>query len=364
MATFQEDLDPFLIAHRIGGGKFDMAGKYSPAAVRDQMNRAVAIIERAIHTGVLEPKDKLLVVGSGAAAVSAAMCAIKRGVASVTLSKRDPFFDRQRSSDRVIDPVEYDWPAEGWELGAVASRRVPLPYARGRAKKIVKTWDLAWNEFVDRHEGKQLFIVDSASDESKEAAFDRVFDCTGPGEERTGAGEYRWFDFWSNDELEYPNIGFESRRPTVLISGGGDGALQDFLRILFPGKSPRDIYSGLQLSEVDRLKVEWRILNAEDRSRRAWVWSADPEIDCGVLSQLHQTHREVAAATLLLPGVRARMEALLEQRTTDLDRRCGWRMSATISARVMRSTGFWSYWWTSIAGRSAGWGCGCGAGGG
>jgi hypothetical protein len=312
------ELDPFLIAHRVGGGEFDMAGKYSPAAVRDQMNRAVAIVERAVRTGLLESGHRLLVIGSGAAAVSAAIAAVKLGIASVTVSQRDEFFDRQRRSARIIDPVEYDWPADGWESGATASTRVPLPYTRGRAKDIViRQWDPAWTAFREQYEGKSLHIIERGRLDPA-ARFDRTLDCTGPGEERVDVGLYRWYPFWANDELEYPNLGFETRRPNVLISGGGDGALQDFLRILFPRQTPSLIYQALELSDTDRLRLEWRILNAEDRARRAWVWSADPEIDCGVLSRLHETHRKVAED--LLPTVRTKLERLLEERTTDLDR--------------------------------------------
>lgn len=316
------DLDPFLIAHRVGGGEFDMAGKYSPAAVRDQMNRAVAIIERAIHFGVLRLQDKLLIKGSGAAAVSAAMRAIERGVSLVALSGREEFFSRQRRSGRIIDPVEYDWPAEGWLQGLLPSERVPLPYSRGRAKDVVvRQWDPMWTDFLAKHEGDRLRVFASSEAAVTTAGpFDRVFDCTGPGEERTTVGAYQWYGFWSNDILELPNLRFEDRRPTVLISGGGDGALQDFLRILFPGMSPRDIYLGLQLSDAERLKVEWQILNAEDRARRAWVWSADSQIDCGVLSQLHQAHRAVASEMLSQRGVQSALEVLLDRRTTDLDR--------------------------------------------
>lgn len=313
-----EHLDPFLIAHRVGGGEFDMAGKYSPAAVRDQMNRAVAIVERAIRVGLLDATHRLLIRGGGAAGVSAAMQAVKLGVGRVAISRQDSFFDRQRRSNRILDPVEYDWPAEGWESGATPSTRVPLPYSRGRAKQIViRQWEPAWAEFRSVYEGQRLQVLDSAS-EAAGAKFDRVLDCTGPGDERTQVGDYHWYPFWSDDMLEIPSLDFENTRPLVLISGGGDGALQDFLRILFPGKTPRDIYLGLELSAAQRLGVEWSILNAEDRARRAWIWSADPEIDCGILAELHEAHRRAAVA--LLPVVSPRLATLLRQSSTDPDR--------------------------------------------
>lgn len=304
------ELDPFLIAHRVGDGSFDMAGKYSPAAVRDQMNRAVAIVERGFRTGVLTEQHRLLIHGSGAAAVSAAMQAVKLGVGQVTLSQRGQvFFARQRGSSRILDPVEYDWPAERWEGGTVASGRVPLPYQRGKAKAIVlKQWDPAWRAFLAAYEGKVLRILQNAT-KGDLKGFDRSLDCTGPGEEETQAGDYRWYPFWEDDVLEMENLGFLRGRPRVLISGGADGALQDFLRVLFPGKTPRDIYKALELSPSKRLELEWRIFNAEDRAKRAWVWSADKAIDCGILSQLQEEHR--SAALQLLTVVKAKLAAML-----------------------------------------------------
>ena len=45
---------------------------------------------------------------------------------------------------------------------------------------------------------------------------------------------------------------------------------------------------------------------------------ARPEIDCGILTQLHQAHRKVASD--VLPRVRRTLEGLLDRRTTGLDR--------------------------------------------
>jgi hypothetical protein len=132
--------------------------------------------------------------------------------------------------------------------------------------------------------------------------FHMVLDCTGPGVERVsiqddsrdGHASYR---FWENDQLEIAGLGLQPDRgvPRVLISGGGDGALQDFLRIAFPGKTPRDLYA--QIPKKLQPEIERRIAAAEDVFRRAWVWSQDPGLDCEVLRRLHDEHRETAKWT-------------------------------------------------------------------
>ena len=314
----QHGLDPFLIAHRSGHGEFNMSGKYSPAAVRDQINRAVAIVERASMVGLLTPTSRVLIKGNGAAGIAAAMRAANSKVQSVTLSHNTrPAFDRQRNSSRIIDPVEYDWPAEGWQTGDNApTGRIPLPYKRGRAKDVVeKIWDKAWTRFQVENPVRLIDNLTAAA--APAGTFDFVLDCTGPGNENTKVGNYCWYEFWRDDDLETPHLGFDDKvNPTVLISGGADGALQDFLRIIFPGKTPRDIYLSLGLTDAQRLRVEWEILNAEDRAKRAWVWSASSGIDCRVLAQLHERHR--AVATALVPVVRKKLEKLLESTTTTL----------------------------------------------
>ena len=62
---------------------------------------------------------------------------------------------------------------------------------------------------------------------------------------------FRGFEFWASDPFERPNLGVPNRagddpRPRVLISGGGDGAMQDFLRIMTRHKS-----AGGNLAEAD-----------------------------------------------------------------------------------------------------------------
>ena len=156
--------DPFLFVHRLGFGRFSIAGKYSPAAVRDQVNRGAAIVERAWAAGVLTPDSKLLIKGCGAAGVTAAMTAAKLGVQSITLARRGLFFARQRFSLRMIDPVEYDWPATGWDTGETVSSRVHLPYRRGRAREIVATrWDPAWRDLLKSPAGKGIEVLEAGT---------------------------------------------------------------------------------------------------------------------------------------------------------------------------------------------------------
>ena len=57
--------DPFLLTHRLANGEYSIAGKYNPASIKDQMVRAIALVDRARFHKLIQNPKKLLVVGAG-----------------------------------------------------------------------------------------------------------------------------------------------------------------------------------------------------------------------------------------------------------------------------------------------------------
>ena len=84
--------------------------------------------------------------------------------------------------------------------------------------------------------------------------------------------------------------------PRVLISGSGDGALQDFLRIVTNKQSAREIYQALPnrlQNEIPNL-----ISSKEDQYQRAFTWSGNGDgnykvDDCYIQSTLHHQYSEL-----------------------------------------------------------------------
>jgi hypothetical protein len=74
---------------------------------------------------------------------------------------------------------------------------------------------------------------------------------------------YRGHPFWDTDKFEAPNCGL-SPSPRVLITGSGDGALQDFLRVATKLKSAEEIYKKAGIPP----DVATRLTEYEDRARR------------------------------------------------------------------------------------------------
>jgi hypothetical protein len=309
--------DPFLLIHRLANGEYSIAGKYNPASIKDQMVRAIALVDRARFHNLIRNPKKLLVVGAGAAGASAAFRACEYQINTTLMEVKAVPFERQRNSSRVVDPTEFDWPAPHWRSGSMPG--LPLAFDRGPANAVAARWQEAYdreereNDYLTIWPGTRflrsllqqdgrlavLFERDEGKGPAKMwAEFDFVLNCTGPGEEQGSLqdSEHASYHFWADDKLDAPNFGLPTPnpQPRILISGGGDGALQDFLRIAFPRKTARDIYDLLILTPELRAEIELKLFAAEDAFRRAWVWSENPSLDCQVLQKLHDEHRAVA----------------------------------------------------------------------
>jgi hypothetical protein len=109
------------------------------------------------------------------------------------------------------------------------------------------------------------------------------------GRSRSNGRNTPSYHFWADDKLEIPNFGLPETnpQPRILISGGGDGALQDFLRVAFPNKTAGQVYDLLIPDPALRAETELRLFAAEDEFRRAWGWSEDDRLACEILQTLH-----------------------------------------------------------------------------
>jgi hypothetical protein len=310
--------DPFLVIHRVGPAEYSIAGKYNPASIKDQMVRAVALVDRAYYYRLIENPKKLLVVGAGVAGASAAFRACTHRINTTLMEAKEVPFERQRNSSRIVDPTEFDWPAPHWRDGSMPG--LPLTFDRGPADALAARWQEEYDirartdnyltiwprtrfiRSLAQADGRSAVLFEQ--DEGKGSIrkweeFDFVLNCTGPVEEQLSIPNSRHaaYAFWADDKLEAPGFGMPRpmHEPRILISGGGDGALQDFLRIALPGKTARDIYEALIPSPELRAEIELRLFAAEDAFRRAWVWTEDEFLDCQVLQKLHEEHKAAAA---------------------------------------------------------------------
>jgi hypothetical protein len=308
-------IDPFLLAHQVAPLSFEIGGVLSPVSIRDQMIRGRWIVDRCIEAGLIMPGERLLLVGAGAAGVTAAIEGVRRGI-SVTLidTAPGPFLRQAGCSSRWVDPTQYDWPVDHWPNSQFPWTwpTMPLPWTAGRANVLAISWQLALTAAMLRHgplldvrfntglAGFPSVAYRTATPELSAAFtpggiehFKIAVSTVGFGMERTSLGTFSSYRFWDTDPLERPDYGLPGVSPNILISGGGDGALQDFIRVSTAAPSARQIFDALPLMPTLRAGLESAIQSAEDQAQRAYLWgtpgsTAVPARDHTIHERLHQ----------------------------------------------------------------------------
>lgn len=266
-----EDL---LKTFRVDGSCLYIVGTFDTGVtVFSQQIRALNLAWSAIESDLLpagpagkpapgERRKRVAVVGAGFAGLSVAAGLLAKGVqADLTLfEQRDTLLPLQQGSDsRWLHPRIYDWPKTGSQ-SSVAMLPV-LNWSAARASDVVVQVLAQWQRVVHTagkdvvrlycnarhlqiHEtsgGSKRLRIEWVGEE-REAAdgttlggkvssatgmsddFDMVILAIGFGLERDGALSY-----WRNETVGQPSL--DEPRRTYLVSGQGDGAMIDLLRV-------------------------------------------------------------------------------------------------------------------------------------
>jgi putative NAD(P)-binding protein len=323
-------IDWFLRVHGVAGAPlcFDMGGLWSTVSIRDQMLRAQELVRRLKRAGALSSMRPLLVIGAGAAGVTAALEAERRGIAARVIdSAPSPFGRQARCHTRWVDPTQYDWPMPHWSSGRfpwLRARggqvtRVSLPWPAAPAAHLAVRWNAGLLAAIARRAvtagyNTQLVNVallppgpatpmtqveaetQEAGQPSSKNPYGAILGATGMGQERTSLGAFRAWQFWDNDTLEAPNCGLPLRTGArVLISGAGDGALQDFLRAATGLASAKDLWNQLIAAGASASPdFLLDLLAAEDQLKCAYA-CADGSDDHDLLQEIHDCTRAAAS---------------------------------------------------------------------
>lgn len=314
-------------------------GQFSPVSIRDQVVRATYLVEHLAASTELAQTTRLLVVGGGTAGVTAAVVASRLGVQQVMLVERAgtvmPL--QSRSQSRWLDPVQYDWPASHWREQSWPVSETPRRFTAVAAPfpvlsaGIAEDWAL---NFQNRASGAlgtgvtALFHTEalswsrtasSLSVELRDIGSGRVTwqdadiimlaagfgieDTTVPDTTQAGV-DFQGLDFWSDDQFETPTMGIANHKHGVLVSGGGDGALQDFVRLSTGVRAVRDILDAAWNSteQLTPWKEQMAALwHWEDHASRARGFLPTPLDECDLLRRLHQRHLEAVQSLINSP---------------------------------------------------------------
>jgi hypothetical protein len=288
--------DPLLDALQIEPRLFVLTVKgFSPISIRDQMVRAQWLADRAFSKGVVTANGRVLIVGAGAAGITAGIAFGRLGIETLIVERGTQSFLRQAScSTRWIDPMQYDWPATQWSgVHYPQYSSAPLPWDADWSYRLATRWRMTLAKASRRlplHISFQTWptrITTIGPPRAPHALlvelhrrweeFEVVVWAAGFGredcsiiDERHGTGvKHTGPAFWSSDHLEKKGCGSSAPNPQVRILGAGDGGVQDCLRALTKRKSAREIVQVLDIPS----SVLRAVQTAEERAHRHWIWA-------------------------------------------------------------------------------------------
>ncbi|MGB7922655.1 MAG: hypothetical protein WCF57_05365 [Pyrinomonadaceae bacterium] len=343
-------MDSFLLTYQVNQQRllYDIGSSIEPLSIRDQIFRGTIIIERALADGLIQPDQEkpVLIIGAGVAGALAATTAVKYRVPVVLVEVKTPFIRQFHCRSRFVCPTQYDWPAPHWRRGRYPwweNGKLPLEWDSNYASMVVQAWDSnlklmqLLNPTLLRIRNKRKFIRHNivSDGQAVEAYFDppldgepllcsMVISCAGIGIERHWVPNedptYTGYGFWELDEFEKPDLGLDNVRPKVLISGSGDGALQDFLRLTTGFSSAGHIYEKV-IDDSIKPEVERLVMIAEDYAHRSYVWGKAGVLDHAIQFKLHTEYEKIIEMLFNEWKFRRRVEKALAHLIGNLDKR-------------------------------------------
>jgi len=333
--------DPFLLAHHASERTFSFAGGLSPISIRDQIVRSQLFIRRAIEKDFISPKKPLVVAGGGFAGVAAVLSALNADIPTTLIEKNARILSVQRCcNSRWLDPAEYDWPASHWDCSVLPCRPElagpPVPWSGGKwASVLVTEWDSAYSNMkllkgalltemleyelvvarpstTNPHHAVTVEVKKNGSGEQLDAAACLV--CIGFVGEKCQIGKdhlTRGPGFWKPDDICDPHFGIGNSQPEIVISGGGDGALQDYLRITINPSvyGIKDIFTALSLPPLMQAKCR----DAFIKANRMCLWGIEKSHDHEPLSWLQEQYQKVVDDLLELQTTKETLEKLIRR---------------------------------------------------
>lgn len=344
-----------LIAHKAGVRLFNLSAGLNHVSIKDQVVRACALVDSLNAANFLDNGPvagnayDVVVVGAGAAGVTAAWKAAALGRRVLVLEKaHTPFAALLTCTDRTISFSMYDWPesfctaehfpslrgepvsgmkTDEGDFPVYSSSDEPQPANMYAAQWLARLGlsgnircqskakhSIEWNFHVIANVQRapdsllsrpvsslaiKLHPIDSADPHHLARTVNAaiVILATGIGLERTVAGGYNPPPFWSNDlsaPWHMPAIQPKQPRPGILISGAGDGAIQDALKSLFR----KDIRNLIPVADElipnrEGAVIKQKLLAAERHIERQLAWGID---DIEAYRSLQRVYDNIAAA--------------------------------------------------------------------
>jgi hypothetical protein len=348
-----------LIVHKAGIRLFNLSAGLNYVSIKDQTVRACALVDSIKASGWLQRSTPaadiydVIVVGAGAAGVTAAWRAASYGLNVLVVEKAEtPFPALLGCTDRMISFSMYDWPepfckAEHFPSlndQPIRGKRIdednfPV-FSNSSEPQLASVYAMQWLTRLGL-DGNRLCISKTkypiewnfghiavpqrlqesgyapspptvsvqltptaAGTPAREVQAAIVILATGIGVEREVDG-YQPPSFWGvNHQAPWAVPPNKNKTPAdkknIVISGAGDGAIQDTLKSLFS----KAVTNLIPLAEYllkgkESRLIEAKLLAAERHAERQLLWGAD---DRAVYSAL-QTEYDECVACIVVPKI-------------------------------------------------------------
>lgn len=246
-----------------GARNFYVLGSFAKSVtVYSQQVRALGLVDAMLGLGRLSKNSRVAVIGGGISGVTVAAALGKVGVAATVYEKEATLFPLQwNSSKRYLHPHIYDWP-----ISRIEDEDAALPlmsWKAQRADSLAKHLKSEWDRLVAHvdepvvHSEVQRVEVSGAGwrvHGGGERVFDAVVSCVGFGVEDSRFS----YPYWADLPLDDPAV----HSKLWLVSGAGDGALTDLMRLCIKnfahedalGKVVAAVENNTQASELEELR--------------------------------------------------------------------------------------------------------------
>jgi len=205
------------------------------ATIYSQQVRSINLVDSLCRNGQLAKGTRVAVVGGSTAGLTAAVAAALRGASVQVFEKESVLFPIQRNpGPRFLHPHVYDWPLG--ELQGGAAKLPVMTWQAADASVVFKDLEAAWNNAraqlgIDPVQTNSELVNVRTKDRKPVLTFagkgdvevDVALLAIGFGAEIDRADLQR---YWQSDPNDANLAG-----STVLISGAGDGALTDVMRL-------------------------------------------------------------------------------------------------------------------------------------
>jgi hypothetical protein len=319
-----------LIAHKAGVRTFDLSSGMGYVSMKDQVVRATALVNCLIRCDIFKKCNgdyDVVVVGAGVAGVSAACYAAGHKLKVLVLESAEQLFPLQRDCHtRYVSFSMYDWPEAHANEGVFPHlNNLPVKSKAGTflpckvdvnapatAASLVEKWTTNVGKITKRFASKLEWVYsatvqpptgvgrftlrvngsDPVSVKYKKDGITSVVEtkvlifATGIGLEqkvpdsKPKNAPHGPPDFWSDMESP-PWEDIEHTGKRVVIAGAGDGAIQDFLLVVFRERAANllALVGECGLSAEQRA----RIVSAERHVMRLLMWNTPSKEAFGAL---------------------------------------------------------------------------------